>query len=336
MTQYLVDVSHHDRNRRGKPIDWAAVKRAGFIAACVRTTYGDPGGVSYATPYVGESIRGSRAAGLITGSYHNLIRGSEASINRQVAWMRSEMDKHGSTWAMLDVERYEELLSQNLEPRISDVRAFCRRWKQTDKRALLLYLPKWVWGHMGNPDLSSCGVPLVASDYGSNLSGTASALYAGRGGDTGRGWASYGGARVAIWQFGSNGKVPGCSSKTDVNAFRGTASELRTLLGQGAGDMELTDIVYERTNPDGTKVNRSVRNILGSLDVWALRNDQRIASVQAQIATLLQEMSDDPEIDVQLTPEQVELLGAKVATLVPSASSIADAVLDEVSSRTAE
>lgn len=236
MTSFLVDVSHHDRQRRGRPLDWDKAAAAGIVAATVRVSYGDPGGRvgdEWVSPYASEMLTGAVRAGLVGGGYHNLVKGDPKSIARQVDWTRREVDRGSGTYAMVDVERYPELLAQNLHPRIDDLREFCARWHAVEDRQLLVYLPPWVWdGHMGRPDLRSLGCPLVSSRYPlGDQGGPYAQLYGQAGGDRGPGWAGYGGVSVALWQFTARGAVPGLSSMTDINAYRGTTAALHALLG---------------------------------------------------------------------------------------------------------
>lgn len=88
----------------------------------------------------------------------------------------------------------------------------------------LSYIPHWYWQQIGSPDLSQ--VPgLISSNY-VNGSGYASVLYPG---DSGAGWAAYGGATPAIWQFTSQALIAGKS--VDANAFKGSVDDLVRLLG---------------------------------------------------------------------------------------------------------
>jgi hypothetical protein len=334
VTVHTVDVSHHDWERAGGRLDWDRVAAAGIAAVCVRASYGDPSGARWPSPHAGEMMRGAGRAGMAVGGYHNLVRGDTASVRRQVDWLRREMDGGSASWAMVDVERYEELLAAGREPRIGDVRAWCVRWHAVEARPLLMYLPRWVWQHMGSPELRSLGCPLVASDYGANAAGAPAELYASRGGDGGRGWQPYGGVTPTLWQYGSEARVPGLSSKTDINAFRGTPSELRALLG-GGDDMQLSDVVYERTAPDGSKVGRSLGSILGTLDVLALRAEGRLASLQqdsAAVRTVLAGIVADPGNTVQLSDSQVSELAELLTARMPTADAVADAVIAEIAS----
>ena len=238
MSTLYVDLSHHDWDRTKGELDWAAIREATSPVLCLRATYGDPAGYNPTTRHFGDMARGAKAAGFTTiGGYHNLVRGDQASINRQVDYLRRTLDGAGAVWAMLDVERYPELVTNGLWPRWDDVRQFADRWHAVDSRVLAVYLPRWIWsGHLGSPDLRVLRCPLVASDYGTNPDGSPTSVYRARGGDDGRGWTAYGGVTPAIWQYGSNVDCPGASGSTDANAFRGTLTQLRALL-TGEDDM---------------------------------------------------------------------------------------------------
>lgn len=239
MTVLYVDLSHHDWDRVKGEFDWAAIRRATSPVVCLRATYGDPAGYNPTTRHFADMARGARAAGFdLIGGYHNLIKGDQASINRQVDYLRRTLDGVGTVWAMLDVERYPELVSNDLWPRFDDVRQFVDRWHAVDSRLLAVYLPRWIWDdHLGRPDLRVLHAPLVSSNYGTNPNGTPSAVYTSRGGDSGPGWAAYGGVTPTIWQYGSNVDCPGASGQTDCNAYRGTLTQLRALLTPEDGTM---------------------------------------------------------------------------------------------------
>ncbi|WP_446217406.1 hypothetical protein [Micromonospora sp. IBHARD004] len=232
MTVIYVDLSHHDWDRVKGQFDWAAIRRATSPVLCLRATYGDPQGYNPTTRHFADMARGAGAAGFdVIGGYHNLIKGDQASINRQVDYLRRTLDGVRAVWAMLDVERYTELVNNGLWPRFDDVRQFVDRWHTVDHRLLAVYLPRWMWdGHLGRPDLRVLHAPLVSSNYGTNPDGSPAAVYAARGGDSGPGWAAYGGVTPTVWQYGSNVDCPGASGQTDCNAYRGTLAQLRALL----------------------------------------------------------------------------------------------------------
>jgi Glycosyl hydrolases family 25 len=80
------------------------------------------------------------------------------------------------------------------------------------------YCPQWYWNQVSGGDFSSLPA-LVSSGYPDG-GGYASVIYANSGGDSGEGWASYGNATPAAWQFTDSANIAGFS--VDCNAYRGT------------------------------------------------------------------------------------------------------------------
>jgi len=229
---FTIDVSQHDWKRRGGNLDWVRVRHAGIAGMCARATYGDPSGYNWPTYHFGDFARAARNAGMgLRGGYHNLVRGDQPSINRQVDWLRQELDRHDANWAMLDIERYAELVNADMWPRWEDVRRFDDRWAQVETRVLVGYLPPWNWSkHLGQPDLREFRGPLIASNYPLNANEDFKQLYDQVGGNHGRGWAAYGSRIPEGWQYSSRAKVPGAPHICDVNAWRMTVQQLKALL----------------------------------------------------------------------------------------------------------
>jgi hypothetical protein len=250
MTVYFVDVSHHDRDRRGAPLDWRAITATtgqGEVM-CARASYGDPNVFAPPTRHFAEFMAGAAAAGYsCRGGYHNLIRGDAASIARQVDHFRRQLDLHGTEWAMADIEPYDELRDNGLWPRWSDVLRWRDRWAAVESRVMAWYIGEWVWeGWLGSPDLRELPGPLIAARYPGG-DGTPQQIYAAAGGATGLGWRVYvdpdgrrGGRDPDVWQFTAAANVAGASGNTDCNAVRGTLTQLTALL-QGGDDMLTAD-----------------------------------------------------------------------------------------------
>jgi hypothetical protein len=231
-TSFTIDVSQHDWKRRDGNLDWAAVHKAGIAGMCARATYGDPSGYHWPTYNFGDFARAASRAGMgMRGGYHNLVRGDQASINRQVDWLRSQLDKHDANWAMLDVEYYSELVKSGMWPLWDDVRRFDDRWAEVDNRVLAGYIPPWHWTkNLGTPNLREFRGPLIASNYPSSANEDFKQLYERIGGNDGRGWANYGTRVPEGWQYSSRATVPGGPYICDVNAWRLDYEQLRALL----------------------------------------------------------------------------------------------------------
>lgn len=362
MTTFYTDLSHHDWNRAKGDMDFTQIKRETSGAVCVRATYGDPQGTHYDTHHFGDMIKQAKAAGFtLLGGYHNLVKGDQASINRQVDWLRSELDRYGCNWAMVDVERFDELIQSGQYPRWDDVQQFHDRWHAVDDRVLAFYIPDWVWeASLGRHSLTGLKGPLVASEYGSNPSdGSAANLYARQGGDTSDKWHSYGGRVPEILQFGSNFVCDGASSKTDIDAFRGTFDQLKTLLLGKEDDMEQQDkLEFDTGNPD-RKVGQqmadleNVRNYevspttkVSPLDPGP---DSRLALLHANAAKVPGLVTDVAALKTETAAIAsnvnkilgiLEANGGQVPTYVDltdaSVAKVAEAVVDEEKDRLAE
>jgi hypothetical protein len=189
-------------------------------------------GFNYPSYHFGDFVRAAKDAGFpLRGGYHNLVRGDQASINRQVDWLRQELDAHDANWALLDVERYAEMVTAVAWPLWDDVQRFDDRWAAVDNRILVGYVPPWMWNnHLGQPDLRGFRGPLIASDYPVSGAADYQQLYARCGGDNGRGWASYGNRVCEGWQYSSRAIVPGAASACDISAWRMSSDQLYSLL----------------------------------------------------------------------------------------------------------
>lgn len=110
--------------------------------------------------------------------------------------------------------------------------------------------------------------------------------------------------------------------------------------GDAEDDMQLDDVVYTETRPDGTKVERSVGDILRVLMVRTdFVNNTWIPAfgkeIRASLAAILQEASDDPATTVTMTDADRDALAARLveAIKLPSLEQMADAVADETADR---
>jgi hypothetical protein len=88
------------------------------------------------------------------------------------------------------------------------------------------YYPRWYWSEQGGGDLSDLANALVSSAYPDGT-GYASTIYLNSGGNAGQGWAPYGDATPAAWQFTNSADIAGVT--VDCNAYLGT--DLTVLFG---------------------------------------------------------------------------------------------------------
>lgn len=328
LTVLWVDVSHHDWSRRGGNLDWPRVRAVTSEVMMARATYGDPSGFNPSTRHFAAFQRGASAAGFtLRGGYHNLIRGDAASMRRQVGYFRGQLDAHGCHWAMLDIERYQELVSNDLWPRFADVLRFRDAWHAVESRPLAYYLPRWLHnGYYGGADLRQLPGPLIQSHYAGGTAGSAARIYANAGGDRGTGWDdSYGNRLPDIWQFTADADVDGASSVTDANAYRGTLDQLRILL---TGD----DVAINET--DFNALIWRVEAIISNRSQVA---GGPLAGEVNRLAARLAELSSPTLTDEQLV-KLADLIAARLPrpSVPPTPQEIARAVLDEDHRRSAE
>jgi hypothetical protein len=326
VTALFIDVSHHDWSRRGKAIDWRAVAAAGLgEVMCARATYGDPAGFNPQSPHFGDFMGAAASAGFVArGGYHNLIRGDQASINRQVDYLRSTLDRSGATWAMADVESYPELVKAGLVPRWQDVQRFHDRWYAVDDRVMAWYIARWKWEQIGSPDLRGLRGPLFNASYGGG-DGTAQAIYARYGAGSGPGWVSYGHRVPEVVQFTSTGNVPGASDNTDCNAFRGTTADLVAMLNgtppATTGDDEMLDKAQNDALSIAWGVAAGMRD--GTIDASTKKPIWLVTQVKAMAATLTLIAS---KIDID-PAELAAIHDAAQQGVADAATAITDAIL---------
>ena len=101
---------------------------------------------------------------------------------------------------------------------VGDVTAFMDRARANGTRVWGVYLPHWYWQQIGSPSLTPItnrGAVIVSSNY---------TAYS----DSGPGWAGYGGADPAVWQYTSSFAYGG--QRVDFNAYKGTVEQFRALV----------------------------------------------------------------------------------------------------------
>ncbi|MFD3748319.1 glycoside hydrolase family 25 protein [Nocardia sp. NPDC058633] len=189
-------------------IDLGRVEAESFEAVIVKATEGS----EYTSPEYAEQKAGATRAGLRFMAYHYILA-SVPAVEQVDRFAAVEPDR--SVPVMLDHE--------NRSGGVDVLRAVHAEFVRRGYTVALIYIPRWYWQKIGSPDLSGLP-PLMASAYGTDQPGYASALYPGNNAD---GWAPYGGNVVAILQFTQRAHVAG--RQIDAWAFRGSADELAAL-----------------------------------------------------------------------------------------------------------
>lgn len=206
-----VDVSEH---QNGMPLTVAA--REGMKFAIIRTTDG-----TYKDKVYRSHVDDARRTDMVLAAYHYLRNPNEGTtVEQQVAASLEVMGKDHRLPVWLDVETPAGL-------HVDHIRRAKAAYEGAGIRVIgaYSYVPYWE-GRIspGEPDSHEFGAFWVAA-YGANRHGTPAELYPG---NSARQWTyPLGNQRPAVWQFGSNARVAGFS--VDINAFRGTKEQLRTL-----------------------------------------------------------------------------------------------------------
>jgi hypothetical protein len=133
--------------------------------------------------------------------------------------------RNGPFILQLDCEKWND--DPATVPTKAEIQVFCQALRKAAPKLMpIVYAPEWVYADK----LSGLGYPTWASSYVTG-SGYASKLYPG---DTSSRWSAYGNQVPAILQFTSSATIAG-QTTCDANAYRGTITDLLTLLAPGWG-----------------------------------------------------------------------------------------------------
>jgi GH25 family lysozyme M1 (1,4-beta-N-acetylmuramidase) len=178
-------------------------------------------GTSYTDAKFGTFYKRAKAAGIpLLGAYYVNHNGDQ---NAQADRMLTLLDSLAPGWRngpfllQIDAERWADGT-----PTPAEVETFAHRLLAKAPQCVpFIYGPKWVYGDR----LKGAGVPLWASNYGSNPAETFKAAYPGDKSDR---WAAYSGQVPAVLQYASKTTIA-TQHTCDANAFRGTLAELVAL-----------------------------------------------------------------------------------------------------------
>lgn len=215
MTVFWVDI-HPTFQATFEP---AILRAAGCVALALKVTEGTGW---YRSNY--RTIRNKALQEDIGFCAYHFLR-SESSGDAQARWTREKM---GGDWGIVPVMLDWETSVANTWADARVARDYVNASRAMGGKITLNYLPRWYWERIGRPNLAlppfnSLG--LVQSSYGTNPRGGIIELYPG---DTSRRWASYEGIPFEVLQFGSRCRIPGYGGDLDINAYRGTETQLRS------------------------------------------------------------------------------------------------------------
>lgn len=313
----LFGVDAHTEYQAGLNIERLAAE--GYSFCCVKATQGVSGYVAPAT--FDDWIRRTRAAGMIPGAYHWLTNADPiAQADRFLARLAPVGGPKG---LLLQIDNED-----TSSPASADVlRRFVARMNaRTGNRPLIMYTGAWWWKpRMGSYNAAALGLKLWDSRYVTGQ-GPASALYAG----VQPSWwqPGYGGwGDTTVLQFSSKGSAGGLVANVDVNAFRGTRSDIEALTGGVGMDPNGQDIIPGQMNKDvfrhlvGMVWEMKTGEVRPDLTLWdGLPNGlwDRLTAIEAkpaggitdaQIQHIVDALIAAPQVPVQ-TPDREAMISA--------------------------
>ncbi|QDF20033.1 endolysin [Corynebacterium phage Stiles] len=222
-----IDISEH---QDGLPLREAKAQGVEFVI--IRLCDG-----TYRDKTFASHLADAEQQGLLVSTYWYLRAPSEGTtIAQQVDVIDAQMGGRRDLGVWIDVESVGPGNAKLLTA--DDVWAAKRELEKRGYHVPGIYSGAWYWEHMpgGEPSMDGLG-HLWVSHYGRNRRGIPRTLYTDDGGDNHPGWRYPLGDRLPdILQFGSQGAVAG--KLVDVNAWRGTLGELRSIFN-GTGDAQV-------------------------------------------------------------------------------------------------
>lgn len=199
MTIWYPDVSNHNG---------AMVLEAGTVAVSAKATEG----ATFTDSFYGHFKAEAARVGAVFFSYHFLHKGNGAAQAKHCFTVVG-----AGVPVMVDCEP-----TTGSNPTVQDVADFVTEYRALGGLVSLVYLPKWFWKNLGSPSLTALAtlrLGLVSSAYPAAYS------------DTGEGWAPYAAGQPvpAVWQY--TDKLSYAGQSVDFNAYRGTADQLKALIG---------------------------------------------------------------------------------------------------------
>lgn len=276
-----IDISEHQDG-----LQLSRAKAEGMQFVIIRLCDG-----TYRDKVFRSHLADAEANGMLVSTYWYLRAPSEGTtIKQQVDVIDSQLGGRKDLGVWIDVESIgpneRKLLTSQ------DVWQAKRELERRGYHVPGIYSGAWYWEQMpgGEPSMQGLGY-LWVSSYGSNNYGTPRQLYQAEGGDSHPGWSYPLGDRTPdILQYGSNGNVAGFKS-VDVNAFQGTADQLRDIFYKDAKtDNNLTKEekkVLEQVLEKLDRIERNQKEImrqLGQPGGWEQGGKRTLYDLAAAVA----------------------------------------------------
>lgn len=319
---YGVDV--HGGYQAG--LDFGLLRRQGYTFAAVKASQG----TAFVGPQFATWIRAGRAAGLIMGAYHWIVRGDAAAQCDHFLDVLKSVGGPNGLLVQLDCEDTATW---------ADVQAWVKRWNErTDHHPFAIYTGKWWWNAPGRQWNGASLTPYLWDSHytKADADGVADDPAAVAAQIPAAWWTpQYGGWKSAtILQYTSRGDAGGLANNVDLNATHMSREQLLALtrapeevpvtgLTQAERDQKLTAIdvrfrpfvsgktdpykVSWTDDPDDTESPWAVQ-VLARLDATLAALTQRLAG------DLVDEAAIAATVLAGLTPERIaEAIPAELA-----------------------
>ena len=191
-----IDVSKWNRN-----IDWNAVKNSGVNFAIIRCGYrGSSTGALIEDPYFRRNIQGAQNAGIKVGVYFFTQAVNDVEAVEEASFVYSLIQGYNLSFpAYLDVEasggRADGI---DVDTRTTVCRPFCQTLASRGVRAGIYANKTWLTSRINTPTLTAHSIWL--------------AQYAAA--------PTYTRTKHNMWQYTSKGRIPGISTRVDMNILR--------------------------------------------------------------------------------------------------------------------
>ena len=197
-TVHGIDVSEFQGN-----IDWNQVKASGIAWAYARIDDG-----TYMDTKFDQNWPAMKAAGVLRGAYQFFEPGDDPGALADIVIQKMGPLGVGDLPPMLDMEvtggQSPAVITAHIHTWIDKVQA-------ATGRVPIIYTGKYFWnGNVGSADFA--GYPLWIAAYVSPCPSTPDP------------WGNW-----SMWQYNSNGSIPGISGNVDVDLFNGTIDQLNAL-----------------------------------------------------------------------------------------------------------
>ena len=233
-------------------IDWEKVKASGVNYAIIRavTWSGGQDGYWIIDPMFEQNVINAKNAGVKVGAYIYTYAFSDAEVNAEVAVFLNSANRLKSMGYSFDLPVFVDHEYPKLLTGVPDYNERTRLLKlemdllfQNGYYSGMYMSTSWAQKNVNAASLQAQGYDLWIADY--------------------RGYNGWGNS-VVMWQYGSNGSVPGINGDVDMNyLYKDYSTIIDGSDNTGSGTVEPTLTVYDQKS--GKNVTDSRLNILAAI-----------------------------------------------------------------------